>query len=124
MPSHGAAEVVLELTADVPRARTDLGRRCRRPGRAVPEWAPARGGPRRPRPRRLVDRRLDDLADSRTGRRPARPGRFLAAGTPWFLTLFGRDSLWAARMLLPFGTDLALGTLRVLARRQGTRGRR
>jgi glycogen debranching enzyme len=46
---------------------------------------------------------------------------FLAAGAPWFLTLFGRDSLWAARMLLPLGTDLAAGTLRVLARRQGTR---
>ena len=45
--------------------------------------------------------------------------RFLAAGSPWFLTLFGRDSLWAARLLLPLGTDLALSTLRVLARRQG-----
>jgi len=44
---------------------------------------------------------------------------FAAAGTPWYLTLFGRDSLWAARMTLPFGTELAAGTLRVLARRQG-----
>lgn len=47
--------------------------------------------------------------------------QFLAAGSPWFLTLFGRDSLWAARMLVPFDTGLALSTLRVLARRQGTR---
>ncbi|NLU73127.1 amylo-alpha-1,6-glucosidase [Streptomyces sp. HNM0575] len=45
---------------------------------------------------------------------------FLAAGAPWFLTLFGRDSIWAARMLLPLGTSLAAGTLRTLARRQGT----
>jgi glycogen debranching enzyme len=44
---------------------------------------------------------------------------FLAAGAPWYLTLFGRDSLWAARMLLPLGTELALGTLSALARRQG-----
>ena len=44
---------------------------------------------------------------------------FLAAGAPWYLTLFGRDSIWAARMLLPLGTELALGTLRALARRQG-----
>lgn len=51
---------------------------------------------------------------------PARPDQFLAAGAPWFLTLFGRDALWAARMLLPLGTDLAAGTLRTLARRQGT----
>jgi glycogen debranching enzyme len=40
---------------------------------------------------------------------------------PWFLTLFGRDSIWAARMMLPLGTGLAAGTLRTLARRQGTR---
>ncbi|MGN6446968.1 glycogen debranching N-terminal domain-containing protein [Amnibacterium sp.] len=45
---------------------------------------------------------------------------FLAAGAPWFLTLFGRDSIWAARMLLPIDTRLARGTLRVLARLQGT----
>ncbi|WP_371515464.1 glycogen debranching N-terminal domain-containing protein [Kitasatospora sp. NBC_01300] len=44
---------------------------------------------------------------------------FLGAGAPWFLTLFGRDSLWAARMMLPLGTELAAGTLRTLARRQG-----
>ena len=44
---------------------------------------------------------------------------FLAAGAPWFLTLFGRDSILAARMLLPLGTGLAAGTLRTLARRQG-----
>ena len=47
------------------------------------------------------------------------PDLFLAAGAPWFLTLFGRDSLWAASMLLPLSTDLARGTLRTLARRQG-----
>ena len=46
---------------------------------------------------------------------------FVAAGAPWFLTLFGRDSLWVARLLMPFGTELALSTLRTLARRQGTR---
>lgn len=47
------------------------------------------------------------------------PGRcFIAAGAPWYFTLFGRDSLWTARFLLPLGTDLALGTLRVLADRQ------
>lgn len=45
---------------------------------------------------------------------------FAAAGTPWYLTLFGRDSLWAARMMLPYSPRLAEGTLRVLARRQAT----
>ena len=46
---------------------------------------------------------------------------FIAAGCPWYFTLFGRDSLWAARLMLPFGTELAASTLRALARRQGTR---
>ncbi|MFP3466626.1 glycogen debranching N-terminal domain-containing protein [Leifsonia sp. SIMBA_070] len=46
---------------------------------------------------------------------------FLAAGAPWFFTLFGRDSLWAARMLLPLGHELAASTLRILAHHQGTR---
>ncbi|MER7968220.1 glycogen debranching N-terminal domain-containing protein [Streptomyces sp. NPDC096080] len=59
--------------------------------------------------------RLTDAASAD----PARPDQFLAAGAPWFLTLFGRDALWAARMLLPLGTELAAGTLRTLARRQG-----
>lgn len=45
---------------------------------------------------------------------------FAAAGSPWFLTLFGRDSIWTARFMLPFGTELAAGTLRALARRQAT----
>ncbi|MCU1577062.1 MAG: amylo-alpha,6-glucosidase [Leifsonia sp.] len=46
---------------------------------------------------------------------------FLAAGAPWFFTLFGRDSIWAARFLLPLGTKLAASTLRTLAARQGIR---
>jgi glycogen debranching enzyme len=45
---------------------------------------------------------------------------FAAAGSPWYLTLFGRDSIWAARFLLPWTTRLAHGTLRALARRQAT----
>jgi glycogen debranching enzyme len=44
---------------------------------------------------------------------------FLAAGAPWFFTLFGRDSIWAARFLAPLGGTLAADTLRVLAGMQG-----
>ena len=46
--------------------------------------------------------------------------QFLAAGAPWFFTLFGRDSLWAARFMLPLGTGIASSTLRVLAGLQGS----
>ena len=42
-------------------------------------------------------------------------------GAPWYFTLFGRDSLWAARLLLPLDAGLAGGTLRTLAEFQGTR---
>src|SRR5665647_2611049 len=68
----------------------------------------------------LVTRSLDDLVGLRMRTRFAPDDVFLAAGAPWFFTLFGRDSLWAARMLLPLGTELAAGTLRTLAHRQGT----
>jgi glycogen debranching enzyme len=67
----------------------------------------------------LLDQALDDLATLRlvTTDQPDQP--FLAAGAPWFFTLFGRDSLWGARLLLPLGTELASSTLRALAGRQG-----
>lgn len=68
---------------------------------------------------RFVETSTADLAALRMAL-PARPDDvFLAAGAPWYLTLFGRDSIWAARMLLPLGTGLALGTLRALAGLQG-----
>ncbi|MGW0730267.1 glycogen debranching N-terminal domain-containing protein [Streptomyces mirabilis] len=69
----------------------------------------------------LVAQSLDDLHSLRMAMASSPGDTFLAAGVPWFFTLFGRDSLWAARMLLPLGTDLALGTLRTLAAQQGTR---
>ncbi|MEV0219066.1 glycogen debranching N-terminal domain-containing protein [Streptomyces sp. NPDC050704] len=69
----------------------------------------------------LLAQSLDDLESLRMATSASPGDTFLAAGVPWFFTLFGRDSLWAARMLLPLGTDLALGTLRALATQQGTR---
>lgn len=81
-------------------------------------WQPvARDGPRDLV--RLLAASAADL-DALTLTDPAGDA-FVAAGSPWYLTLFGRDSLWAARLALPLGTDLARGTLRALAHRQGTR---
>jgi glycogen debranching enzyme len=42
-----------------------------------------------------------------------------AAGLPWFMALFGRDSLITSYQALPFAPELAATTLRVLAARQG-----
>lgn len=44
----------------------------------------------------------------------------LAAGLPWFMALFGRDSLITAYQALPFAPELARSTLVALARHQAT----
>jgi glycogen debranching enzyme len=44
----------------------------------------------------------------------------IAAGIPWFATMFGRDSIIAAYQSLSLNPQLAADTLRVLARYQGT----
>src|SRR5215510_13423250 len=42
-----------------------------------------------------------------------------AAGLPWFMALFGRDSLITSYQMLPFKPELAGATLRALAEAQG-----
>jgi N-terminal domain of (some) glycogen debranching enzymes/Amylo-alpha-1,6-glucosidase len=63
---------------------------------------------------------VDDLNGLRLATPDAPDDMFFGAGMPWYLTLFGRDSIWAARMLLPIDLEPARGTLRTLARWQGT----
>ncbi len=48
-------------------------------------------------------------------------GSLPAAGLPWFMAVFGRDSIITSFQTLPFEPELAATTLRVLAARQGTR---
>ncbi|MDP9452774.1 MAG: amylo-alpha-1,6-glucosidase [Actinomycetota bacterium] len=43
----------------------------------------------------------------------------VAAGAPWFMTLFGRDSLLTSWMAMLVDPDLALGVVQTLARFQG-----
>ena len=64
---------------------------------------------------RIVRASVEDLASLRI-RVP--DGYVLAAGVPWFLTVFGRDSLLSAWMALPVDPDLSVATLRHLARHQ------
>jgi glycogen debranching enzyme/putative sterol carrier protein len=67
------------------------------------------------------ERTLIDLAALRY-HSPILPGMTLpAAGLPWFMTIFGRDSLLTSLQALPFTPELAETTLRVLAAAQGTR---
>lgn len=73
-----------------------------------------------PRLARWLTTALGDLDALRLVLPDDREDEFFAAGAPWFFTLFGRDSLWAARLTLPLDRDIAASTLRVLARLQGT----
>src|SRR4051812_16683893 len=67
----------------------------------------------------LVDRSTEDLAALRLFD-PDFPDRtVVAAGAPWFMTLFGRDSLLTSWMAMIVDSELALGTLQTLARYQG-----
>ena len=69
-----------------------------------------------PEPRR--PRRAPLLAADRGGT------RLPAAGLPWFMTMFGRDSIFTSLQALPFTPELAATTLRALGDWQGVRRRR
>jgi glycogen debranching enzyme len=73
-------------------------------------------------PLRVTYRRsLVDLAALRFSP-PITSGKSLpAAGLPWFMTMFGRDSILTSLQALPFTPELAATTLRVLGLWQGTR---
>ncbi|GGG58656.1 amylo-alpha-1,6-glucosidase [Kocuria dechangensis] len=68
---------------------------------------------------RTLRRSYDDLGALRI-EDPEHPERVVvAAGAPWFMALFGRDSLWASFMALSVDPSLAIGTIQTLADRQG-----
>ncbi|MEU8381315.1 glycogen debranching N-terminal domain-containing protein [Streptosporangium sp. NPDC048865] len=70
---------------------------------------------------RVLERSREDLGALRLfeAGEPGEPPT-IAAGAPWFMTLFGRDSLLTSWMALQMDQCLALGTLRRLAGLQGT----
>lgn len=113
VPGRGSVSVEFELTA------SDSGAILAGVV-ADPSWSTPSVTSGDDRLGRWLDTALDDLLALRLTTATLPGEVFLAAGAPWFFTLFGRDSIWAARMLLPLGTDLAASTLRVLASMQGT----
>src|SRR4051794_28613539 len=66
-------------------------------------------------------RSLVDLAALRFSPLTAGRHSLPAAGLPWFMTMFGRDSILTSLQALPFTSELAATTLRELGRRQGSR---
>jgi glycogen debranching enzyme len=64
----------------------------------------------------MISRSLNDLHLLLSGNNEE---PYVAAGIPWFATLFGRDALIASLQALPFNPDIARDTLRLLAQWQG-----
>jgi glycogen debranching enzyme len=75
----------------------------------------------------VVSRAVDDLGAMRLHRHDDAPdategtGFVPAAGIPWFVTLFGRDTLVVSLQTVLLSPDVALATLRALAPLQGER---
>jgi glycogen debranching enzyme len=65
---------------------------------------------------RVVARSLRDLAMLRS---ELSNSAFYAAGVPWFVALFGRDSILVALQTLAYDPEMAAETLRLLACHQG-----
>ncbi|WP_280385551.1 glycogen debranching N-terminal domain-containing protein [Nocardia wallacei] len=68
----------------------------------------------------ILQRTESDLGALRIDDQGPGSPTYVAAGAPWFMTLFGRDSLLTSWMALPLDSDLAMGTLQQLANLQGT----
>jgi glycogen debranching enzyme len=66
------------------------------------------------------ERSLADLAALRMRGGSAGHARLPAAGMPWFMTVFGRDTLVTSYQTLLLGPELARGALEVLAELQAT----
>ncbi|GIH15636.1 amylo-alpha-1,6-glucosidase [Rugosimonospora africana] len=76
------------------------------------DWQPLRD---------IYHRSIVDLAALRFAPEVAKKRTMPAAGLPWFMTTFGRDSIFTSLQALPFDSELAQTTLHVLADWQGFR---
>ena len=61
------------------------------------------------------------LRDLRVLRSTLQGETFYAGGVPWFVTIFGRDSLITAFQMLAFDPDISAQTLRLMAKYQGNK---
>lgn len=124
---QGAALLDLEVCCGVdgsevePRFRCGLERAASEPARRLGSWRAA--APRLDtddeRLAAAVARGVEDLGALHLVDPDHPEDRVVAAGAPWFMTLFGRDALLASYMALIVDPGLALGVLRTLARLRG-----
>jgi len=131
IPAHGAWEAAIDVVARIPFVSLLDGPAGRRPGRAArPDMARGldKWLSRAPRlecgSRSLMttyQRSLVDLAALRFAPMTSPQHALPAAGLPWFMTMFGRDSILTSLQSIAFTPELAATTLRTLGERQGTR---
>jgi glycogen debranching enzyme len=127
VPARGEWSTCIEVAPIIDGTTIDPRNRCGQPvDRAEPAERLARWRRRVPQVetdhpglKQVVARSAEDLGALRIFD-PEFPERVVvAAGAPWFMTVFGRDSLLTAWMALLVDPDLALGVLQTLARFQG-----
>ncbi len=95
-----------------PKMSVDLERWLAEAPRLECDWEPLKATYRRS---------LVDLAALRFAPPVAGGESLPAAGLPWFMTMFGRDSIFTSLQAIPFTPDLAATTLRALGSWQGSR---
>ena len=119
IPPHGSWSTQLTVAAGLPSAVT--GRAPRNMQRDLEKWLEAA-------PTLECDsdalkatyhRSLVDLAALRFSPPIAGGHSLPAAGLPWFMTMFGRDSIFTSLQALPFAPELAATTLTALGEWQG-----
>jgi glycogen debranching enzyme len=132
IPAHGSwttdlSVVTSRLGPAGTRARPKYGR-GRKQARPVMQQSLDQWIARAPRlesdwePLRAIYRRsLVDLAALRFAPPVGGGSSLPAAGLPWFMTMFGRDSIFTSLQALPFTPELAATTLRALGKWQGSR---
>jgi glycogen debranching enzyme len=110
----GESEQSLAWQSRRPRTNMtrDLARWVEEAPRLECDWEPLKA---------TYHRSLVDLAALRLSPISAGRHNLPAAGLPWFMTVFGRDSIFTSLQALPFNRELAATTLRELGLRQGAR---
>ena len=107
-----AREEIEDPKASRLRMRRNLERWIDEAPRLECDWEPLKATYRRS---------LVDLAALRFSPLIAGGHSLPAAGLPWFMTMFGRDSIFTSLQALPFAPELAATTLRALGDLQGVR---
>jgi glycogen debranching enzyme len=127
LPARGRWQLRLDISVSLDPAQREIRPRQDASGRVEPQMPLSLSQWMEAAPqletqhdglRHLYERSLVDLAALRFRPIPEAAWTLPAAGLPWFMALFGRDSLITSYQLLPFQPHLAEASLETLARLQ------